>query len=275
MRYFIKSVRDRFTALWQPINDPVARRRRNNLTSGLILCNLIFCAIVAACWGFNVQEGVGSWSYISFFAGEFILILIYRGNAWYSRTIAKGIADSLDSHHPTTGAVSVVDDTQPPPGLSIPLLAIGMMNAMLVGFLTYFTGGPSNSPYAQVLVAMLLIAEQTREVKDFEHQDLFRRIIVVSFKEFRWFFALTAVFYIPLAVLQWLYPVHVPTAPVDITIGITAVIFLVGSVTNYLSSSSRDRRIFLVTSPDPDLGDEILATAIHEPKGDQSETDID
>ncbi len=112
---------------------------------------------------------------------------------------------------------------------------------MLVGFLTYYTGGPSNSPYAQVLVAMLLIAEQTRVVKDPDHEDRFWRIILVSVREFGWFFVLVAAFYIPLGFLQWQFPVKVPTAPVGVTIGITAVIFLAGSVTNYLSGSSRMR----------------------------------
>lgn len=236
----MKRASEAFTALWQPIADDAARRRRNNLTSGLILCNAIFCIIALGCWGLEVQNSVEDWPYISFFIGEFILIIIYRANVVYSRTIAKSISESLGSQsHPAE--IAPVPD--PPPGLSFPLQAIGTLNAMLVGFLTYFTGGPSNSPYAQVLAAMLLIAEQTREVKDAGHEDRFVRMIGKAIREFRWFFALTALFYVPLGLLQWRYPVNVSTAPVEATIGITAVIFLVGSVTNYLSGSSRDRRI--------------------------------
>lgn len=231
-------IRDVFTALWRPMEDPVARARRNNLTSGLILCNLIFCGIAGACWALDVQKNVAAWPYISFYIGEIILIAMYYGNAWYSRTIARGVAQALDPH-PGVPVTAPQGDPPPPSGLSIPLQAIGTLNAALVGFLTYYTGGPSNSPYAQVLVAMLLIAEQTRIVKNTNHEDRFVRIIIVSVKEFGWFFVLVAAFYIPLGILQWQYPVEIATAPVETTIGITAVIFLVGSVTNYLSGSSR------------------------------------
>jgi hypothetical protein len=244
-----------FTALWRPIEDSTARLRRDNLTSGLILCNLIFCGIAGACWALNVQKGVAAWPYISFYIGEVILIVMYCGNAWYSRTIARGVAQALDTRPHVSATVPddddpaptpddtppPTDDPQPTQGLSIPLQAIGTLNAALVGFLTYYTGGPSNSPYAQVLVAMLLIAEQTRIVKNPDHEDRFWRIIVVSVKEFGWFFVLVAGFYTPLGILQLQYPVKIPTAPVGITIGITAIIFLVGSVTNYLSGSSRGR----------------------------------
>jgi hypothetical protein len=247
----VKRASEAFTALWQPIADDVARRRRNNLTSGLILCNVIFCVVVAVCWGLEVQENVEAWPYISFFIGEVILIVICRANVVYSRTVARGISESLGSQAiPPASALPVADD--PPSGLSFPLQAIGTLNAMLVGFLTYYTGGPSNSPYAQALVAMLLIAEQTREVKDPGHEDRFGRMIRKSIGEFRWFFALTALFYVPLGILQWRYPVDVPTAPVEATIGITAVIFVVGSVTNYLSGSSRDRRIVVPLSTGPE-----------------------
>lgn len=241
--------------LWRPIEDSTARLERNNLTSGLILCNLIFCGIAGSCWVFNVQKGVAAWPYISFYIGEAILIGMYCGNAWYSRTIVRGVAQILDTGRqvpatvprnydpapPPNDSPPLTDDPQPTQGLSIPLQAIGTLNAALVGFLTYYTGGPSNSPYAQVLVAMLLIAEQTRIVKNPDHEYRVGRIIKVAVKEFGWFFVLVAAFYIPLGILQWRYPVKIPTAPVGITIGITGVIFVVGSVTNYLSGSSRDR----------------------------------
>jgi hypothetical protein len=33
-----------------------------------------------------------------------------------------------------------------PSGYSVPIEAFGIMNAFAVGFITYYTGGPSNSP---------------------------------------------------------------------------------------------------------------------------------
>lgn len=251
MRPRLKRSGEAFAALWRPIADETARQRRNNLTSGLILCNAIFCAIAGACWLFEVQSNVEEWPYISFFIGEGILIMVYRSNAWYSRTIAKNIRQNFSSLAPASDSASVADPP-PPEGLAFPLQAIGTLNAMLVGFLTYFTGGPSNSPYAQVLVAMLLIAEQTRNVKDRNHEDRIGHMIKKAIREFAWFFALTAVFYVPLGLLQWRYPVTVATAPAEATIIITAIIFLVGSVTNYLSGSSRDIPIFGMMPKDPD-----------------------
>jgi hypothetical protein len=241
-----------FTALWQPMDDLATRNRRNNLTTGLIVCNLILCLIVGACWGLGVQPSAESWPYISFYAAEIVLILIfYAANAWFSRTIAANIVRSFAP--PVEGsAVPPVDNPPPIPGFSIPLPVIGALNAMLVGFLTYFTGGPSNSPYAQILVAMLLVAEQTRNVDNSNHRDRPHRIIAVSLNEFRWFFALTALFYIPLGLLQWRYPVKVNTAPAGVTIGITAIIFLVGSVTNYLSVSARGRVTIMLPADDED-----------------------
>jgi hypothetical protein len=65
-----------------------------------------------------------------------------------------------------------------------------------------------------------------------------QRCLVFS-REFGLFSILTIAFYTALWFFQWQLPVHVSTAPAEVAVLITLVIFLVASVTTYLSNASR------------------------------------
>jgi hypothetical protein len=222
---------------WQPIDDPSVRDRRNKLTVGLLTCNAIFCVISGVCWALGIQEHVKTDAYQYFYLGEIFIALAYIVNAWYSRDVVRGIVETLDPVYPEVSAGQ--SELIPPtvPGLSFSLKAIGAINAALVGFLTYYTGGPSNSPYAQVLVAMLLIAEQTHRVKGQYHNNRLRSIIRVCIHKYRWFFTLTFAFYAFLWYFQTHDPIEISTAPAEASALITLVIFLVGSVATYINST--------------------------------------
>jgi hypothetical protein len=93
-----------------------------------------------------------------------------------------------------------------------------------------------------VLVAMLLVAEQTRTIKEPDQEERLSRVLTTPFKEFRTFLLITGLFYLLLGTPQWQYPIPVKTAPAGVSIGITIVIFLVGTITTYVSASSRSRQ---------------------------------
>ena len=223
-------IRATFRRWTKPINDPEAKQRRDDRVLGLIVCNIIFCLIVLICFECEVQGRARGHTETYFYIGEAIVGFAYVVNSHLSRTFAAKLLRIFDSSR------AVPDTTS---GFSIPTEAIGIFNAFTVGFLTYYTGGPSNSPYAQVLVAMLLIAEQTRRLRNPNEGGGLTTTLTIPFKEFRTFLSITALFYLLLGYLQWKYPIHISTAPAGVTIGITLVIFLVGTIANYLSGSSR------------------------------------
>lgn len=220
----------------KPIADKKKRERRNDRALGLIVCNAIFLAIVLICFQCDVQGTLKDapkhlqWY---FAGGEVVIIAAYAVNAWMTRTFVAKLFRGL-------GRQQEVPEV--PSGYSVPIEAFGIMNAFAVGFITYYTGGPSNSPYAQVLVAMLLIAEQTRTIKEPDQEERLSRVLTTPFKEFRTFLLITFLFYLLLGTLQWQFPIPVKTAPAGVSIGITIVIFLVGTITTYVSASSRSRK---------------------------------
>lgn len=221
---------------WKPIADKDKRDRRNDRALGLIVCNLIFLLIVVICFACGVQgklTGAPKKLELYFIIGEVVIMGAYAYNAWMSRTIGAQLLRSL-------GRDREIPDG--PAGYSIPIEAFGVMNSFIVGFITYFTGGPSDSPYAQVLVGMLLIAEQTRNIAEPDEEENLGRVLTQPFIEFRTFLLITAAFYLVLGMLQWQFPISAKTAPAGISIGITLIIFMVGTITTYVSASSRSRQ---------------------------------
>jgi hypothetical protein len=196
----------------------------------------MFLGIVLTCFACKVQGELTDapkhllWYFVG---GEVIVMAAYAINARMSRTLVPQLLRGL-------GRDVVVPDS--PSGYSVPEEAFGVMNVFVVGFITYYTGGPSDSPFAQVLVAMLLIAEQTRTIKEPDEQERLGRILTQPFKEFRKFLLIICFFYGVLGLLQWQYPISAKTAPAGVSIGITLIIFLVGTITTYVSASSRSRQ---------------------------------
>jgi hypothetical protein len=221
---------------WQPVADKGRRDRRNDRALGLIVCNAIFLVFVIICFQFGVQgklHGAPTHLWLYFTAGEVVIMVAYAVNAWMTRTLTAQLL---------RGMGRTVEIPDRPAGYSVPIEAFGVVNAFAVGFITYFTGGPSNSPYAQVLVAMLLIAEQTRTIKEPDEEEKLSRVLTQPFKEFRTFLLITASFYLVLGILQWRFPISAKTAPAGVSIAITLIIFIVGTITTYVSASSRSRQ---------------------------------
>lgn len=220
----------------KPIEDDKKRERRNDRALGLIVCNFIFLVIVVICFQCHVQgnlKDAPKYLQLYFVGGEVVIMVAYAVNAWMTRTFVAKLFRGI-------GRKREIPDV--PSGYSVPIEAFGIMNSFAVGFITYYTGGPSNSPYAQVLVAMLLIAEQTRSIKEPDKEERLSRVLTTPFKEFRTFLIITCLFYLLLGTLQWKYPIPVKTAPAGVSIGITLVIYLVGTITTYVSASSRSRQ---------------------------------
>jgi hypothetical protein len=234
----------------QPVQDSDLKRRNEDRTYALVFSNIVFLVIVIFCFKAKLQSDIGYYAHrvhiqngiSSHVAGTFYwlqgsAIMVYIANEFLPRKLVG------------THIFRFLGKTKPAPtvvkGFSIPLGITVLLNAYAIWYLTYKTGGPSNSPYAQVLVAMLIIAEQTKVVaytahggSPADHDGPFG-ILYASIKEFRNFLAVAALFYIFLLYFQWHHPVHVTHAPAGLTVGVTALLFLVSTVTNFLSGSGR------------------------------------
>lgn len=125
-------------------------------------------------------------------------------------------------------------------GLAIPLPVVVLPNIYAVSYLTYQTGGPSNSPYAQVLVAMLLAAPAKGVPEAVENESLLA-MIWHAILAYRLIFVIAVLFYGPLLFLQALEPAKISPAPTGLTVGITGVVFVFSVVAGYVARATREK----------------------------------
>jgi hypothetical protein len=226
---FITSSPERLAGWARPIaGSDSGKQRRDDENHAIILTNLVFSLIVFICFRCEIQNGIKAGTAKYFYILEGITVFVCFINVHFPRTAPAFIIRLFDQGY--------VPPSSPSSGFSIPIGMIAIVNAIAIGVVTYYTGGPSASPYAQVLIAMLLIAEQTRLPRN-PHDGKLLHILCQSAKEFRPFLVVASLFYLPLGYLQWKYPISVSTAPAGVTIGITTLIFLVGTVANYINRS--------------------------------------
>lgn len=234
--------------LW-PGQDPSLKQREEDRTYALVFSNFIFLLIVAVCVLCKVQHGV-AFHVLYFFAGfQVMVMIVYLLNEFWPHSLSGRLLRIFDGEsgtvgpptdEPDTPTVATVDNRK---GLGIPLWFTVPLNAYAVGYLTYETGGPSNSPYAQVLIAMLIIAEQVKIVRPLTHGAGPPQMLLNALKEFAPFLYFAAAFYAGLLVFQWQRPIHAKPAPAGLVVGVTALIFLTSTLSNYLTGALRHRHI--------------------------------
>jgi hypothetical protein len=147
-------------------------------------------------------------------------------------------------------------------GLHFPMAVTVLPNAAAIGYLVHATGGPSASPYAAVLIAALIISQQTRELESAEHGRNPFTDLRASAQAYAPFLIIAAMFYGALGLAQVIDPAKVAAAPGGLTIFIAIVLLVIGTLANYIIGSDRSKqfaeRVELVDteSSDPDLDSE-------------------
>jgi hypothetical protein len=250
-----------------PADDRVQRRNEGRAYA-LFLGNVLLVLIVFICFVFKLQRGQRiykphcqnrhcalalhhlpgpSWTvFLLFFVFEFAGVVLYLVNGFWPEDIEGRVETSFQLERENDMEDSTEDDIDEHvaaeeegatrKGFLIPLSVTVVPNAFAIGYLAYETGGPSNSPYAQVLVAMLVVAQQVKWVRPPKPPD--RKIPFVNFvraiKEYKLFLLVALLFYGPLLTLQAIRPANVSPARPGLSVGVTAVVFLSSTYITYL-----------------------------------------
>lgn len=225
----------------EPPVDADAQARNETLTYLLTFGNitLIPLVLLSAAFGFqhwSPLKHTSAWHvFSSFAASEMAVVAIYIMIGFLPRNLAERVFDALRS--------SAENDqvyVSRRRGLSLPVWTAVASNAAVLGYLTYETGGPANSPYAQVLLALLValgtpqIAPHVAVSGDGGGKRLMRQI-----KEYRQLLIVVGGFYATLLTMQILAPISVSAAPTGFTVAVTAWAFIFGLVTNSLADTIR------------------------------------
>jgi hypothetical protein len=138
----------------RPPPDEESQRRNEDRTYALILSNIVLVMLALIGFIFDFQQ----WPQHRSAFGVFVIFAFLELPA-----IAAYWACGFWPNNTFRRLIQTVSDpdgslARQQKGLAIPLPVAALPNIYAVGYLTYQTGGPGNSPYAQVLVAILLAA---------------------------------------------------------------------------------------------------------------------
>lgn len=245
----------RYIGTWfqHPSTDRLQRRNEGRAYA-LFMGNALLVIVVFICFSFKLQSGQKDYKqllchgehcvgvvhnlpgpsltvFLIFLSAEIGSAALYLYNGFwpedYGGRMDEGFVLERDDH------------PDPPPrdarkGFLIPLWVTAIPNAFAIGYLSYETGGPSNSPYAQVLVAMLVVAQQVKWVAPPLATARRGGNFLAALKTYNLFLLVAAIFYIPLVVLQIFLPANVSPAPVGLSVGVTTVVFIFSTYITYL-----------------------------------------
>jgi hypothetical protein len=236
-----------------PPSDRIQRRNEGRAYA-LLLGNILLTIAVFICFAFKLQPGQTDYKlichgercfgvvhnlpgpafsvFLIFVAAEIGSVALYLFNAFWPENYEERLGEGLvlersDYPDPTPG-----DKRK---GFLIPLWVTVIPNAFAIGYLSYKTGGPSNSPYAQVLVAILVVAQQVKWVPPSTAPRKSRTFnFIPAMIEYRFFLLVAFIFYVPLVLLQIFLPADVSPAPAGLSVGVTVIVFAFSTYITYL-----------------------------------------
>jgi hypothetical protein len=173
----------------------------------------------------------GVW--VHFLVFEAVSIMTYGVNAFLPGNLGSRIISSIGGR-PSDASK----------GLQIPLWFTVWPNAYALGYLAFETGGLSTSPYAQVLLAMLIVAQQAR--KDIPEREVHRgffRTLADAARVYRPFLLVATVFYAVLLLAETIFSTpHVASAPPSLAFGFIGVLFVIATIANFVIGSTPRNR---------------------------------
>jgi hypothetical protein len=211
------------------LRDPGQKQRDEDRTYALIASNVILLLLAFACFHFKLQHGISPQVKARFLEWDGIAIGAYIANEFWPLKLWRRFIAMMPGSQPH-GAGK---------GLGLALWAPVLLNAYVVGYLTYKTGGPSNSPYGQILIAMLIVGQQMKNIQPARPNATTGEFFINAIKEFWIFAVIAAIFYAALLYKQETHPVDATTAPAWLVVGVTALIFATSSFANYLTRAIR------------------------------------
>lgn len=175
--------------------------------------------------------------WLFFLVFEVVAVSLYWINAFLPSHLGTRVISSIG------GTLSEASK-----GFQFPLGLTVLPNAYALGYLTFKTGGLSISPYAQVLIAMLIVAQQAK--KDIPEREVhwgFWRTLGTAMREYKPFLVVAGVFYGALLIAESAFtPPRVATAPAGLAFGLSAALFVIATIANYvIGSTPRDRHELL------------------------------
>jgi hypothetical protein len=250
-----------------PTKDRIQRRNEGRAYA-LLMGNILLVLIVGICFAFKLQDGQTIykplcnlsgkcgisehllpgpsinvfWNFVVFEAAS---IIIYLVNGFWPEDFGGRMGDALALEGAGEDEEPAAQDGNERPigdverkrkGYLIPLWLTVLPNAFAIGYLAHKTGGPSYSPYAQVLVAMLLVAQQVKWVPRPAEPDKKNPFLKFgdAMMEYKLFLIVVMIFYAPLLILQSVSPANVSPARAGLSVGVTAVVFLFSTYITYL-----------------------------------------
>jgi hypothetical protein len=202
------------------------RRLDEDRTKALIIGNALLFIIFWCC--VDVQQGQNRHLLRNFAIADIACVALYVGNAFFSDGWIKRNMGGNDQERDK---------------LFFPFWLVVTLNAVVIGYLVWQTGGPAKSPYTAIPTSMLVIGQQLRAIKakPAAKRSLIR-IVADAIWEFRLYVFVAGAFYGALLYLQDTHSQPVTGAPAGLAVGVAAALFFVSSMTNYITHSLRASR---------------------------------
>jgi hypothetical protein len=207
--------------------DPPQRRLSDeDRTYAIVFINVLLALIVIVVRFFHPQSGVTAGVYMTFAVLTFFTVVAYMGNltSVYVRALRAFMA------------------YEAPEGREVffPVWVFAVVNSIPIGYLIHMSGGILGSPYAQIPPALMIIGQLFRDIPPVTSEGPIARVLIRGAFRAYWGFLLGGVaFYAGLLIFQHIDGRYIGQPRAGLVVGLTAVLFVAGTFTNYLARGVR------------------------------------